>query len=264
MRVSDILDHFLSRADWVDRSNTVDRVVVGDPELDVDRCLVAWMPSSDALREAAQRGLHLLMCHEPTFWDHRDRDPEANPRCADKLRFIRDHAITIVRNHDCWDRWPEVGIPWAWARFLELGDRPVYTGAGGYLHRYDIEPLPFAAFARGVAAHTERIGLPLVEASGAPDQVVSKVGVGTGCACDVFAYVDMGCDCCVTCDDGIAYWRQVQYAKDRGVPVICVNHGTSEEPGMAALTRYINDSVDGLSAEHLPQTCPFRLVGPEE
>ena len=27
-----LLEHFLSRADWVDREHTVDRVIVGDPE----------------------------------------------------------------------------------------------------------------------------------------------------------------------------------------------------------------------------------------
>ena len=112
-----------------------------------------------------------------------------------------------------------------------------------------------------MAARTACLGLPLVEAAGAPEKVVSRIGIGTGCACDPFELMDMGCDCCVTCDDGVAYWRQVQYAKDRGVPIVCVNHGTSEEPGMVALTRYINESVDGVSAEHLPQACPFRLVG---
>ena len=50
MKVSDILEHFLSRADWVNRDTTVDRVITGDPDTHVDRCLVTWMPSSKALR----------------------------------------------------------------------------------------------------------------------------------------------------------------------------------------------------------------------
>jgi hypothetical protein len=40
MRVTDILEHFLTRANWVDPEKTVDRVIVGDPNKDVDRCLV--------------------------------------------------------------------------------------------------------------------------------------------------------------------------------------------------------------------------------
>jgi len=39
-----------------------------------------------------------------------------------------------------------------------------------------------------------------------------------------------------------------------------VNHGTSEEPGMATLTEYINANLAGLRAEHLPHGSTFRLV----
>ena len=47
---------------------------------------------------------------------------------------------------------------------------------------------------------------------------------------------------------------------DIGHPVIRVNHGTSEEPGMVTLTRYINEHVPGLTAEHIPHGSSFRLV----
>ena len=263
MKVTDILEHFLSRADWVDRSNTVDRIIVGDAEQDVDACMVTWIPSFSAIRTAVERGVHLLVCHEPTFWDHRDDRPENKPHAAEKLRFIQEHGLTILRNHDCWDLWPGIGIPWAWADFLGLGGKPAVIGADGYQHRHDIAPVPFEEFTHKVAAHTATIGEPLVEVVGDPEQPVSKIGVGTGCGCDVFSYVDMGCDCCILCDDGVSYWRDVQYAQDSGVPVICVNHATSEEPGMVTLTRYVNENLEGVTAEHLAQGCRFQSVGRE-
>ena len=261
MRIGDILEHFLSRADWVDRSGTVDRIIVGDAEQDVDTCMVTWMPSFAAVRTIAERGVHLLICHEPTFWDHRDKRPERKPYAAEKLGFIQDHGLTILRNHDCWDRWPKIGIPWAWADFLGLEGEPVVIGADGYQHRYDIDPVPFEVFARRVATCTASIGEPEVEISGAFDQPVSKIGIGTGCGCGVFDYLEMGCDCCIVCDDGISYWRDVQYAEDHGIPTICVNHATSEEPGMVTMAQYINDNLDGLTAEHLPQGCRFTRIG---
>ena len=261
MKVRDILGHFLSRAEWVDRGRTVDRVIVGDPEKDVDSCLVAWMPSFAAIRTTVEQGVPLLICHEPTFWDHRDDTPENKPHASEKLRFIKEHGLVILRNHDGWDRWPEIGIPWAWATFLGLEGTPAAIGANGYQHRYDIAPVPFGEFARTVAARTATIGEPMVEAAGDPDKPVSKVGIGTGCGCNVFTYVEMGCDVCIVCDDGISYWQQVQYAQDKGIPVICVNHATSEEPGMVTLTRYINEHIEGLTAHHLAQGCRFKLVG---
>ncbi|HUV38272.1 MAG TPA: Nif3-like dinuclear metal center hexameric protein [Planctomycetota bacterium] len=261
MKAGELLERFLSRAPWVDRSETVDRIIVGDPDKEVDRCLVTWMPSFAALREAARRNIELIICHEPTFWDHWDKAPETKPRCAEKLRFIRDHGLVILRNHDCWDGWPEVGIPWTWAEFLGLEGKPAAEGPKGFQKRYDIKPVAFGAFAAEVARRTAAVGEPVIQTVGDPKKPVSKIGIGTGCYCNVFTYVEMGCDCCVVCDDGGWYWEGMQYAEDVGLPVIRVNHGTSEEAGMVSLTRYINEHVEGLTAEHLPQGCRYRAVG---
>ena len=81
MKVKDIINHFVSRADErVNKETTVDRVIVGDPDLDVDRCLVSWMPNYHALEQVVERGMRLLICHEPTFWNHGNdkatEDPE--------------------------------------------------------------------------------------------------------------------------------------------------------------------------------------------
>ena len=259
--VKDVLEHFLSRAEWVDRDSTVDRVVFGDPEAGVDRCLVTWMPSSAALRAMVERDIRLLICHEPTFWNHPDRRQEGSLRVADKMRFLEEHDLVVLRNHDSWDRWPDVGIPWAWAGHLGLAGPPAAVGARGYQHRYDIEPVPLDEFARRIAARGEAVGEPMVQVTGSRGKLVSKIGIGTGCGCSIDAYLEMGCDCSVVCDDGSCYWAGIQMAEDVDHPVIRVNHGTSEEPGMVTLARYVNENVEGLSAEHLPHGSTFRLVG---
>ncbi|MAE61812.1 MAG: hypothetical protein CMJ49_10715 [Planctomycetaceae bacterium] len=258
MKVNDILEHFLSRADWVNRETTCDRVILGDPDAEVDRCLVTWMPSLKALRCLVDRGLNFMVCHEPTFWSDLGGDV---PYHGEKLDHIQDHGITILRNHDCWDRWPDVGIPWSWAQFLGLGTQPAAIGADGYQHRYDIDPVPLETFARDVAQRCGAIGEPLVQVTGDGDQMISRIGIGTGCGCQISAYQEIGCDCSIVCDDGSCYWADIQRAEDTGHPVIRVNHGTSEEPGMVTLTQYINDHVDGLHADHLPHGSTFELIG---
>ena len=75
IKVKDVREHFLAKAEWVNRDNTVDRVIVGDANKEVDRCLVTWMPSFAALRAMVERSVELLICHEPTFWNHRDDSP---------------------------------------------------------------------------------------------------------------------------------------------------------------------------------------------
>ncbi len=261
MKVKDILEHFLSRADWVDRETTVDRVIVGDAGAEVESCLVTWMPSFTVLRHMVERDMRLLVCHEPTFWNHLDERPADDAGIQEKLNFIQEHGLVILRNHDCWDRWPDVGIPWAWAGFLGLGSKPVTVGADGYQHRYDIDPVPLGAFARQVAGRCAILGEPFVQVTGDASQVVSRIGIGTGCGCDIPTFQQMNCDCSIVCDDGSVYWAGIQRAKDCGHPVIRVNHGTSEEPGMVTLTKYMNDHFPGLCAEHLPHSITFQLVG---
>ena len=260
-KVEEIREHFLSQADWVNRESTVDRVIVGDPEKEVSRCVVTWIPSFPAIRAAAERGVDLVVCHEPTFWNHRDDKPGNDPRSADKLQFIQEHNLAILRNHDCWDRWPDIGIPWAWGKFLGFEGQPAAFGANGYQHRHDIEPVALDEFAKRVAEKCAGIGEPLVQVTGDPSQLVSKIGVGTGCGCNIDAYLEMGCDCSTVCDDGSCYWAGIQMSEDIGHAVIRVNHGTSEEPGMVTLTQYINDNLEGVTAEHLPHGSTFRLVG---
>jgi putative NIF3 family GTP cyclohydrolase 1 type 2 len=261
MKVKDIREHFLSRADWVDRNSTVDRVIVGDPEKEVARCLVTWMPSLRAVRTAVERGADLLLCHEPTFWNHRDDSPRKDARAAEKLRIIEEHGLAVLRIHDCWDRWPDIGIPWAWGRFLGLKGKPAEIGANGYQHRYDIKPVHLDAFAGRVAKKCAEIGEPMVQVTGSPSQTVSKIGIGTGCGCNIDAYLSLGCDCSIVCDDGSCYWGGIQMSEDIGHAVIRVNHGTSEEPGMVTLTSYINQNLAGIRADHLPHGSTFRLVG---
>ena len=50
-------------------------------------------------------------------------------------------------------------------------------------------------------------------------------------------------------------------AEDVGHPVIRVNRPVSEEPGMVTMTQYIDEHIEGVTAEHLPHGCYYRLVG---
>lgn len=259
LKVKEVVEHFLSRSPWVNRDHTVDRVIIGEPEKQVDRCVITWMPSFKALRKMVEQDIYFMICHEPTFWNHWDERP-TDPTGLEKIKFIEDHDIVIVRNHDCWDRWPNIGIPSAWGQFLGLGPEPAKIRDGAY-HRYDIEPTTLEEFAGRVARCCSKIGEPMVQVTGDAKTKISHVGVGTGCICDIPTYRRMGCDCSIVVDDGGNYWSSIQQAADGGHPVIRVHHGVAEEPGMVTLTNYVNANIPGLKAVHLPQGSTFRLVG---
>ncbi|MFP4057551.1 MAG: Nif3-like dinuclear metal center hexameric protein [Candidatus Brocadiia bacterium] len=262
MKAIEINRHFLDLAGWVDPQTTVDRVIIGDPDKEAGRVLVTWIASFQALRAAAERGADLLMTHEPTFYVHANELEQMDDSdvARAKRQFIEERGLVVLRNHDVWDRMPEVGIPWAWARFLGLEGPPAATAAGGCQQRYDVEPLALDDFAAEVAGRTAALGEEAVQVVGEGQSTVSRVGIGTGCFCDIRVFQQMGCDVSVVCDDGSSGWRTIQRAADEGHPVVRVNHGTSEEPGMATLTEYINQHLAGVEAEHLPHGATFRLV----
>ena len=116
-------------------------------------------------------------------------------------------------------------------------------------------------FARQVAEKTAAIGEPAVQVVGGGATLVSKVGIGTGCYCDPLQYIALGCDVSIVCDDGNWYWERIQCAADAGHAIIRVNHGTSEEAGMVALTAYVRRVFPGLDVAQLPHGSCFRLVG---
>ena len=270
MKAIDIYQRFLSVADWIDPERTVDGIIVGDPNTDVRKVLVTWISSFDAVRAAVERGFQMLITHEPTFWEHANEVQSAtkwppgsiiHEVGTRKKRFIEENGLVILRLHDIWDRLPEFGIPWAWAKFLGFGPKPVAIGEHGCQHRYDTEPIALDDLARRIAKKTATISEPYVQVVGDGARKVSKIGLGTGCICHIHVYREMGCDVAVIVDDGTHYWRDIQLAADDGYPIIRVNHGTAEEPGMVSLTQYVNDNFPGVAAEHLPHGCSFRLVG---
>lgn len=260
MKAIDLHQHFLANEPWVD-GPTVDGVIYGDPNLDTDRCLVAWMPGMDAFRAMVEKGIRLLVCHESIFFNHQDDRPRENEsECMLKKRFLDEHGITVLRNHDGWDRWPDIGIPSAWARFLDLPFPPAKDHYG-FQRRHDITPVPLGDFARRVAGRCAELGEWAVQVTGDLSTPVSRIGVGCGCICSLDIYRDMGVDCAIVCDDGSGYCHGIQRWKDEGRCVIRVNHCTSEDPGIRLLADYINQTIPGLKAEYLQQGACFQLVG---
>ena len=269
MKAQEILDHFQSITHWVAPEDSVDRIIIGNPGKHVSRVGVTWMSTFENVREAIAHGCDMLVTHEPTFWVHADElatveswpEGSIKRQAAEyKRRFIERRGLVILRIHDAWDAMPDIGIPYAWASHLGLGDTPAARSANTFQHRYDIEPVTLDALARRIARRTAELGEPAVQVIGPPDQLVSKIGIGTGCYCDLAVFQQLDCDVSIICDDSNWHWEGIAFAADNDHAVIRVNHSVSEEPGMITLAQYINDTLP-ITAEYIPHGAPFRLVG---
>ena len=252
MNTEHIHEHLLSRAPWVDRSNTVDTVKAGDPAKPVRTVGVGWISSIDNLRAAVELGCDLFITHEPTFWQH--AAPEDKLRCVEpglsKQKLLDESGLVVLRCHDVWDSWREIGIRGSWAGCLGLtevageSDHPWHV-------MYAIQPVPLREFARHVAERIAPLGEDSVSVIGDPERVVSRPAIGVGCSGPDKDMVDAGADVLIVCYDGASYWQTRERLAELGAAVICVEHATSEMPGMMNLARYLGETFSELTVHYL-------------
>ncbi len=252
---------------------SVDRIIIGNPETEITKIGTCWMPYWKTLKEAAAKGVNTMVVHEPTFYTHRDLDekerdyhiaPEAGKAAylravEKKKKWIEDNGMVIIRCHDVLDVLPDIGIPYGLARVLGFSEKNL-VDSKKYYHVYKITPGPAKKVVKDIAARLKSLNQQGVEFYGDPEYTVSKVGLGTGCACDPLQYMEMGADLYIGIDDTIRTWIQTVYADDTGIPLVVINHGTSEEVGMRLLNEHLQNVMPHFQVLHFNQGCGYKWV----
>jgi putative NIF3 family GTP cyclohydrolase 1 type 2 len=249
--------------DWVDLQLTVDDFKAGDPQAECTGIAVSWMSATWALKQALQLGCNLFITHEPTYFCHRDDDPQilGLPPVAAKRDWIQETGLVILRCHDVWDQYPEEGIPDSWAKLLNLGQA---IDGDGYYRVYDVSGHTALEVAHQVAAATRPQGQEAVQLIGPADKAVIRLALGTGAITPFFHFLEAyKADLALCTDDGLVYWRDAALAIDLGIPIIVANHTVSEEAGMVSLAEHLRARFHPLPVHHIPQRCPYTLVYPE-
>ncbi len=255
------------------KPKTVDRIIIGDPEIKVKKIGTCWMPYWETCKKAIESGANILVTHEPTFYTHWDLDEKEedyfrSPEFTKKLyiqqvekkkKWIHDNGLVIIRNHDTLDALKDVGIPFAFGKFLGFNNSEIISSRT-YYNVYKISKQPAATFARKIALKLSEIGQPGVAFYGDPNFPVASVGVGTGCICDPMEFADLKPDVFIAIDDVVRTWTQTTYASDTGQPLIIINHGTSEEMGMRMLNQLIKQKFPNIETIHFNQGCTYQWI----
>lgn len=270
MKVSQFFWRMVKDSKEYNPETSVDKIIIGNPEKDVKKALVTWICSQRAVEAAVSGGFDTIVTHEPTFWVHENEVAELEKlddgsvmkqRGLNKKKLIEDNGITVVRIHDSWDLKPYYGMADSWSRFLGFQDKPVIITDNGFHRRHDIEPVPFKVLAQRIAEKTALVGEPMIQAIGDGDKIVSRICLAFGHTTDLQAATDMDCDVRIMADDGSLFWANIQCDVDADFPIIRVNHGTSEEPGVIMMTQYINENFPEIEAVHFPIRPYYRIVG---
>ena len=257
MKAIDILNH-LKKLKPDLPEDTVDRIIYGDPDIEVKGITVCWMPYIETIEKAKTFGTNVIVAHEPTFFSHRDLDDiqiKNLNQTKNKINLLEKYKITIIRCHDVWDFLPEIGIMDSWAKFIGLTEKI----PGERLYR--IKKQTALTFAKRVAKRVAMLGQKTVRFYGDPERIIGSVCSWYGWK-NVYEMFDCGADLIITYDDNsvIQAWTGAEISHDSGYPIIVVNHGVLEEPGMVSLTRYLSNTFPDITIKHIPQGCTYREI----
>lgn len=237
MKISDVIEVLESQGEWVDRGRTKDQVLFGDTSAELGAVGVCWTATLDILERAAADGVNLVVSHENPFYLESTSTPllvrEARQR---KRELCERHGIAVYRCHDLWDLYPELGVLDAWATALGMGEVAERAGFIRLLRNVGLTAREVAQRVARTASDCGEGGATLV---GDPMARVSTLAVGTGAITDAVRMRELGADACVVTDDGVRNWVEVQWTSDEGIPLIVVNHRTSEMAGMRGLRDYL-------------------------
>jgi putative NIF3 family GTP cyclohydrolase 1 type 2 len=255
------------------RENSVDKIIIGDPDTKINKAGTAWMPYSKTLKNAVKQGVNVLVVHEPTFYMHRDLDIEGQtiyeiPSPAKeqyieaveiKKKWIASQGMVIIRCHDVLDIIKDFGIPYAFGQKLGFNNEDIISSKAFY-NVYQIQKDSAANVAKRIASNLKDFNQPGVAFYGDPDRPVSSVGLGTGVISNPLRYMELKPDLCITIDDTVQTWIQTTYAEDTGNPLVVINHGTSEEMGMRLLNEHLNNNIPSIDFTHFNQGCGYKWI----
>ena len=246
--------------DWVDMSRTVDTFKSGGPEVEVKGIAVGWMSYTDSLKRALELECNIFITHEPTYYNHRDNDEKIFrfEQVVKKREFIERSKITIIRCHDVWDQYPDIGIPMAWGKLLGLGE-PI--DGSGYFYAYDGRGQTAVEIARKISTRVKDLGQPGVQFIGPEKKSVRRIVLGTGAITPMFRFIEnLDADLAICSDDGFVYWRDGAFAIDNDFPVVLVNHPVSEDHGMKLLAGHLSKVFPQIPVHHIPQRCMYKII----
>jgi putative NIF3 family GTP cyclohydrolase 1 type 2 len=237
MQAQAVLADFQAVAPWVCWQRTVDRFYAGDPQAEVTGIAAMWAATNAALTEAARRGLNLVICHEPPFYELMDAQGRTGDLIREKAALLDRLGLTLIRCHDTWDRMPGVGIVDSWV--TALGFPSPQRSVESFYRVCLIPGWSAREVAHTIAARLRPFGQDNVHLLGNPEKQVHRLVVGTGAICRLTDMLALDADAAVMTDDGMNYWNTGIWALDADIPLFVVNHATAEIPGMQAMARYL-------------------------
>ncbi len=212
----------------------------GDPEVNVNGIVVAFMATLEAIAATAKLKYNLLVVHEQLAYPYGAVTPEQLDWPVNRARLdaLAAAGICVYRAHGMADKFCILDD---FGKILNLPEAAVKEG---FFRIYDVQPTPVAQV---VDRARQRLGLPHLRVTGAMDTMVRRIGLpwgGLGLSTNIgflngiLAY---GCDCLIA---GETDEYAQRFCQDAGVVLIETGHASSEEPGLEHFAKWLGTQVD--------------------
>lgn len=264
---------------------TCDRLMAGDPDMEIKKIGCTFMATVDVIRKAAGEGVNFIITHEPTWFTGTDRTDwvEEDPVYLEKKKLLEDMHIAVWRFHDHMHMGHTDEIyagyekEFGWDAYrVEIADSEGYgekdiASAEFWKNFGAVYRLPKTTLKELCRFFKEKAGMDVIQIVGNPDMTVERVSVlvgggSLGLGREEAPMIQMfreNIDVAI-CGD-ITEWTLPAYVRDAAMlgmnkGMLVLGHERSEEWGMKYLTEWLEPISDGIPAVFLDAGEPFHYL----
>lgn len=243
--------------EWQDGG--MDGYRAGKPTSKVTGVTVTLFPTYRVLKQAAESGNNMVICHEPLFYSGcADEDAENDQVLIAKRKLIQDNGLVVFRFHDNIHRMKPDGIHRGMIRQLQWAKYLDDENDNNEIFNFPERNL--ADFAKEIR---KSLSCNTIRVVGDPEMKFSKVALSAG------AWMSKKHIKLLRRDDVEVLvigesreWQTFEYVRDaidsgQKKALIVLGHTISEEAGMEWCTKWMETFVTKLPVEHVPSEEPY-------
>ena len=230
------------------RTDSEEICLFGDCTKPVNRAVICWMPTPEAIEYAASVKADLIISHEILFFPYQTGGQAGTlswPANVRRAQLLAQHGITCIRIHQSAD---ELTIYDAFA--TRLGLKNPIPGSEGITRAYNVDPVTYGELIEQVKS----TGLPVLRYTpGDMDRRIKRIGLpwgGLGLFVNIGymeKLVELGCEAFIA-GESDSYGHH--FARESGVYMIETGHEVSENPGLQLMVDWMKEHFPDLEVSY--------------
>jgi putative NIF3 family GTP cyclohydrolase 1 type 2 len=250
--VKQVMDKFISQVPGGAKTDTVDTLKSGSPDIVVTGILTTMFATVDIIHKAITLGANFIIAHEPTFYNHADNTDwlKDDDVYQYKANLLKEHKIAVWRNHDYihtiqpdpvtstalkmleWDQYSDKDT----FNLLTMSSTPLHELIS---HAKKVLRIDTVRYIGDLSMPCRRV-MYMPGAPGGLRQItnISKLKPNV-----------------LFCGE-LSEWETAEYVRDAkakgdNIALVVMGHIASEEPGSQFMLEWLNKNIPGVKVNHI-------------